>query len=107
MGEVIPLGLGTSAAGSLWPATTVIEISPEVASGLGDDPAKTVREALAQLAAVPASRIGEVGVTVTPAGTVLVNLGADGAAARALAVSARRRATNVAEALHAALVDRG
>jgi len=106
VGELIPLGLGAPLfkPDSIWPDTTVIEVSPDVAAGLGDDPVEAVRKALGALASVPPGAIGAIDVTLTVAGSALVSLATDGPAVRALTVSARRRATNNAEALHACLI---
>ncbi|MET0602022.1 MAG: hypothetical protein ABW167_08550 [Baekduia sp.] len=104
--KVVALGLGASLADptSIWPVTTVIELVPEAAEWLGDDPASCVRAAIAAQAGVAVEAIEAVTVMRTPAGSALVQLARGSDAERALDVAARRRATNAAEALHAAVL---
>ena len=111
MGEVLALGLGVPLADpvSVWPQTVVIEIAPELSAGVvaaAEGREFEVRAALAKLAAVTAEEMTDVTVTETSARTLLVCMQRDGTAARALSVAARRRATNAAEALHAAIAAR-
>ncbi|WP_445151366.1 hypothetical protein [Baekduia sp. Peel2402] len=103
--KVVALGLGAPLADpiSIWPVTTVIELVPEAAEWLGDDPASCVRAAIAAQAGVAVEAIEAVTVTRTPA-SALVQLARGSDAERALDVAARRRATNAAEALHAAVL---
>jgi hypothetical protein len=108
-GDVVPLGLGAPLADpvSVWPATAVIELVPEVAALLGDQPGERVRAAIAAQAGVAPEQVEAVVVSVTAAGSALVRLGCDSMAARALSVAARRRASSPAEALHAAVLALG
>lgn len=103
--NVVALGLGTPLADpvSIWPVTSVIELGPEAAARLGSDPSRAVRAVIAGLAAVDVDRVADVVVTTT-AGSALVRVGSESEAMRALYVAARRRATNPAEALHAAVL---
>ena len=108
MGDVVPIGLGARFPDpfSIWPATTVVELAPEVAARLpadADGSAGAIRVALAALAGISEEEVGNVEVTETTRQTLLVCMPADGPALRALSVAAQRRATSVAEALHAAL----
>lgn len=104
--DVAMLGLGPRLAdpASIWPTTTVIVLMPEVAGLLGDRPEAAVRAALAQQAGVDAARFEDVAVTGLADGGANVRLGSESDAARALDVAARRRGTNAAEALHAAVL---
>jgi hypothetical protein len=99
------LGVGVPLAdpASVWPATTVIDVTPAVERRLGDDPQLTVRQAIARQAGIDQADI-DVTVVRLPAGGALVQMHSDSTALRALAVIARRRATNAAEALHAAIL---
>ncbi len=108
MGEVVPIGLGARLPDpfSIWPATTVVELAPELAARLPadtDESAGAIRVALAAIAGISEEEVGDVEVTETTRQTLLVCMPADGPALRALSVAAQRRATSVAEALHAAL----
>jgi hypothetical protein len=110
MGDVVPIGLGARLPDpfSVWPTTTVVELAPEVAIRLpvdADEKADAIRAALATLGGITEEAVGSVEVTETTRQTLLVCMPADGPALRALSVAAQRRATNVAEALHAVLSD--